>query len=295
MLAPYQSMTTTGSVPTTQASCPLGSAVTSPGSAMNSVPSSMRIPSFPDTWYWKCGASQLRVPASGFTCSDQRQPGWNTRRPTAPSPMLRISALPRGNSRVSSGRDVGITKASLHYHFPTKADLGLSLVRRYQVTFDEALEALSRSGREARGLLQGYVELYGSVLRKDRMCLCGMLAAEHTTLPAPMQRALQAFFDANERWLTGVLEAGRRSGELKLPAGAREEARLLVAGLEGALLVARSFDDTARFKQAAARLLGGVLGGGHGGVTRAPRASSTARQSGARKRKVSASRASASQ
>ena len=76
------------------------------------------------------------------------------------------------------------------------------------------------------------------------MCLCGMLAAEHTTLPAPMQRALQAFFDANEHWLTGVLEAGRRrSGELTLPAGAREEARLLVAGLEGALLVARSFDD----------------------------------------------------
>lgn len=199
-----------------------------------------------------------------------------------------------GFSYADVAADVGITKASLHYHFPTKADLGLSLVRRYQVTFDEALEALSRSGREARGLLQGYVELYGSVLRKDRMCLCGMLAAEHTTLPAPMQRALQAFFDANERWLAGVLEAGRRSGELKLPAGVREEARLLVAGLEGALLVARSFDDAARFQQAAARLLEGVLGGGPGGATR-PRASSTARLSGARKRKVSASRASASQ
>jgi TetR/AcrR family transcriptional repressor of nem operon len=90
-----------------------------------------------------------------------------------------------GFSYADVAADVGITKASLHYHFPTKADLGLSLVRRYQVTFDEALEALSHSGRDARGLLQAYVELYGSVLRKDRMCLCGMLAAEHTTLPAP--------------------------------------------------------------------------------------------------------------
>ena len=168
-----------------------------------------------------------------------------------------------GFSYADVAEDVGITKATLHYHFPTKADLGLSLVRRYQETFDEALEGLSRSGRDTPALLEGYVELYGSVLRKDRMCLCGMLAAEHTTLPAPMQRALQAFFDANERWLVGVLEAGRRSGELKLPGGAREEARLLVAGLEGALLVARSYDDEARFRQAAVRLLEGVLGGKH--------------------------------
>jgi TetR/AcrR family transcriptional repressor of nem operon len=87
-----------------------------------------------------------------------------------------------------------------------------------------------------------------------------MLAAEHSTLPMPMQRALQAFFDANERWLAGVLEAGRRKGELKLAAAAREEARLLVAGLEGALLVARSYDEPRRFQDAAARLIDGVLG-----------------------------------
>jgi len=165
-----------------------------------------------------------------------------------------------GFSYADVAAEVGITKASLHYHFPTKADLGLSLVHRYQETFEGALAGLTRVGGETRTLLEGYAELYRSVLRKDRMCLCGMLAAEHTTLPTPMQRALQAFFDANERWLAGVLEAGRRKGELKLAAAAREEARLLVAGLEGALLVARSYDDPRRFQDAAARLIDGVLG-----------------------------------
>jgi hypothetical protein len=29
----------------------------------------------PDTWYWKCGATQLSVPAMGFTSLDQRPPG----------------------------------------------------------------------------------------------------------------------------------------------------------------------------------------------------------------------------
>ena len=165
-----------------------------------------------------------------------------------------------GFSYADVATEVGITKASLHYHFPTKADLGLSLVQRYQETFEAALADLARAGGDTRTLLEGYAELYRSVLRKDRMCLCGMLAAEHSTLPAPMQRALQVFFDANERWLAGVLEAGRRKGELRLAAPAREEARLLVAGLEGALLVARSYEDPRRFQDAAARLIDGVVG-----------------------------------
>lgn len=166
-----------------------------------------------------------------------------------------------GFSYADVAAEVGITTASLHYHFPTKADLGLSLLQRYQETFEEALAELARSGGDTRTLLEGYAELYRSVLRKDRMCLCGMLAAEHSTLPASMQRALKSFFDANERWLAGVLEAGRRKGELKLTGAAREEARLVVAALEGALLVARSYDDPGRFQDAAARLLDGVLGG----------------------------------
>ena len=182
-----------------------------------------------------------------------------------------------GFSYADVAAEVGITKASLHYHFPTKADLGLSLVQRYQETFEAALAGLARIGGGTRALLEGYAELYGGVLRKDRMCLCGMLAAEHTTLPAPMQRALQVFFDANERWLAGVLEAGRRKGELKLAAAAREEARLLVAGLEGALLVARSYEDPRRFQDAAARLIDGVLGS-RGRAERRRRASSAGKR-----------------
>jgi TetR/AcrR family transcriptional repressor of nem operon len=154
---------------------------------------------------------------------------------------------------------VGITKASLHYHFPTKAKLGLTLILRYQETFGAALEALDATGGDGRALLRGYAQLYSNVLGRNRMCLCGMLAAEYTTLPRPMQEALRAFFDANEQWLTRVMVQGERSGVLRLQAPPTEEARLLVAALEGALLVARSYDDAARFESAAARVLAGLL------------------------------------
>jgi TetR/AcrR family transcriptional regulator, transcriptional repressor for nem operon len=86
-----------------------------------------------------------------------------------------------------------------------------------------------------------------------------MLAAEQATLPKPMRAALNAFFDANEAWLADVLEEGRRTRALRLEGPVVEEARLLVASLEGAMLVARSYGDSRRFVSAAERVLAGVL------------------------------------
>jgi TetR/AcrR family transcriptional regulator, transcriptional repressor for nem operon len=152
-----------------------------------------------------------------------------------------------------------ISKASLHYHFPTKAKLGLSLVLRYQEAFRSALEAIRKSVPAPADQLRAYVQLYADVLRKDRMCLCGMLAAEQATLPKPMKAALNAFFDANEAWLADVLEEGHRTAALRVEGSVVEEARLFVASLEGAMLVARSYGDSRRFVSAAERVLAGVL------------------------------------
>ena len=99
------------------------------------------------------------------------------------------------------------------------------------------------------------MRLYSDVLRGRRMCLCGMLAAEYETLPEQMGDAVVAFFDGNEAWLTDVLGQGRAEGALQFPGSAREASQMLVGGLEGAMLVARPYDDLARFQAAAKRLL----------------------------------------
>src|SRR4051794_18202531 len=119
-----------------------------------------------------------------------------------------------GFSYADVASELGVTKASLHYHFPGKAELGEALITRYAARFARALEAIDANGGAAPAKLESYADIYGDVLRDRRMCLCGMLAAEYDTLPTPMRKAIVAFFDHNEAWLTGVLEQGQRDGVL---------------------------------------------------------------------------------
>lgn len=93
------------------------------------------------------------------------------------------------------------------------------------------------------------------------MCLCGMLAAEHQTLPGLMRDAVVDFLDLNEVWLARVLELGRSEGTLQFDGSAGQRPRIIVGSLEGAMLVARPYHDASRFEAAASHLLGELLSG----------------------------------
>jgi TetR/AcrR family transcriptional regulator, transcriptional repressor for nem operon len=152
--------------------------------------------------------------------------------------------------------ELRIRKASLHHHFPTKAALGQALITRYHHRFVDALDGIRRDYPDARTRLAKYAELYREVLRKQRMCLCGVLAADFETLPRPMREGVVEFFKANEAWLTGVLEEGRRAKVLRFQGSASATAAFLVSSLEGAMLVARSYGKVSRFESAAKKLIG---------------------------------------
>jgi TetR/AcrR family transcriptional repressor of nem operon len=154
--------------------------------------------------------------------------------------------------------ELGITKASLHYHFPGKAELGQALVTRYGERFFDALARIDDALPDARAKLEAYTALYAGVLRGERMCMCGVLAAEYQTLPDSMRVAVISFFDENQRWLARLLSAGNEDGTLNVTGGVEDVAQSILSTLEGAMLVARPYGDLSRFDAAARQLLAGL-------------------------------------
>src|SRR5688572_2772175 len=160
-----------------------------------------------------------------------------------------------GFSYADIAEALGVTKASLHYHFPSKADLGQRLIERYEAAFLDTLAGIDKAQQGAAQKLRRYANIYAEVLRANRMCLCGMLASDYATLPKPMRERVRHFFDENEGWLARVLDEGRKAGQLAFKGTPVELARMIVASLEGAMMLARSYGEPPRFDAAAERVI----------------------------------------
>jgi len=136
--------------------------------------------------------------------------------------------------------EVGIKAASIHYHFPSKADLGAAVARRYWEDTAAGLEAMLAETPDPVRCLRQYPDTFRKALENDnRMCLCSFMAAEYDDLPEAVKQEVQAFADVNVAWLSRVLsDAGVvNSGE------SEQRARAIFAAVAGAQLMARSRSD----------------------------------------------------
>lgn len=147
--------------------------------------------------------------------------------------------------------EVGVKSSSVHYHFPTKDDLAEAVIRGYTQAFREALQAIDRRESSLVDKIDAFNELFAEVVSHDDICLCGMMAAEVSSLSDSARTALKDFFAACEAWLESVFEA--HAAELDDTLSARELARIFLAGLEGATLIDRV--DSGRDRLAAYRAL----------------------------------------
>ncbi len=164
-----------------------------------------------------------------------------------------------GFSYADVAEELQVTKASLHYHFRSKAELGYALITRYAARFIDALREIDHDVPAPPQMLHAYVGLYRAVLERNRMCLCGILAAEYQTLPGAMRDAITRFFADNEDWLTDVLARGERDGTLAIDGPPRDTAQMIVSGLEGAMLLTRTRGGLTQFRASSERLLAPLI------------------------------------
>lgn len=153
-------------------------------------------------------------------------------------------------------KEIGIRKASIHYHFPNKADLGEALVARYRNNFTAALTQIDAQTQNDLEKLRKFTTLYKAGPEQDfRLCLCVMYSTDYITLPEKVQAQLTRFFSANLAWLEQVLNEGLKAGTLTFKGTAKTQAHKFLAALQGAQLLARSFKDIEKFDEIAEELI----------------------------------------
>src|SRR3954462_11924753 len=103
-------------------------------------------------------------------------------------------------------KEVGIKSASVHYHFPTKGDLGAALARRYTEDGAAYLTKLLATSNDPSWCMDRYTEIFRAALANDnRMCLCGIMSAELDDLPTEVRTELDKFAETNVSWIAKVL------------------------------------------------------------------------------------------
>lgn len=161
--------------------------------------------------------------------------------------LILAAAKARAQSHGYSGlnfRDlaavVGIKGASIHYYFPSKADLGAQVAKRYWQDTASELEAMLTEAPDPLICLRRYPDVFRKSLESEnRICMCSFMAAEFDDLPDAVKKEVQTFSDVNVAWLEKVLAAANVSH----PNERHGRARAIFAAVAGAQLMARSRAD----------------------------------------------------
>ena len=140
--------------------------------------------------------------------------------------------------------EIGIKAASIHYYFPSKADLGAAVAKRYWEDTAVELETMTIDQSDAIARLHRYPDMFRRSLENgNRICLCSFMAAEHDDLPEAVKKEVQTFADVNVIWLSKALTAAN----LVSAAASEDRALAIFAAVSGAQLMARSRADVSIF------------------------------------------------
>lgn len=160
----------------------------------------------------------------------------------------------QGFSYNDISKSINLRKASIHYHFPTKEDLGVAFINKYSRLF--ALWCKRVGKQSSKEKLNLFCKMYGELSNEcTRICPIGMVAADYHKMPAQIQQRSQELITQVEVWLESIIRTGMNNKEFKQAIHPQEMSRHFIYSMSGALKMARIFKDKSRITQTQAALL----------------------------------------
>ncbi len=145
-----------------------------------------------------------------------------------------------GFSYLDISRELGITKASVHHHFPKKEDLGLALCVWSKDWLLAGLAHFDTYGSSNWNKLERYMKAaVKHTLRDQKLCPVSAFYSDLSKLPESIHRQLKQLDELELKWVESVIEEGIEVGEFKPDSDAASMASLFIFSCKGALYHAR--------------------------------------------------------
>lgn len=144
-------------------------------------------------------------------------------------------------------KEVGIKTSSIHYHFPTKADLATALAKRWRSQIRSGLADIDASTKNPRHKVEYLLESVASNFRRTcTVCPCSMFATDFANIPEAACAEIRGTWSDIEEWLAGVLREGQSEGLFSFDGDPEVKAKVVFAAIEGATISAGTFQDPQR-------------------------------------------------
>lgn len=144
---------------------------------------------------------------------------------------------------------VKVRKASIHHHFPAKADLVKATVAQHRDATRRGLQALDQSMPDPFERLAAYARYWADCIQASNppICICAMLAAELPAVPAEVADEVKAHFKDLHAWIASTIEQGVAQGKMQPSDPPSVEASMFMASIHGAMLSARATGNASLF------------------------------------------------
>ncbi len=136
---------------------------------------------------------------------------------------------------------LGITKASIHDHFPSKGELGRAVAEKYNADVRAALAVAKRKSDDPRVQLEGFVQfVLGIIKTHDRICAAGSVQSEINVVPEAMGKSMCSLVQYMIGWISEVIKNGRDLGVMDFPGKPDNQAAMIFSAAQGAMQYGRA-------------------------------------------------------
>jgi AcrR family transcriptional regulator len=154
--------------------------------------------------------------------------------------LLQVKGF-NGFSYAHIASELGVKNAAIHYHFPTKEELGRAVIKRYRDRFQLWINNPRVKDLSPEKKMDWFFGIYtDGRVDEGKVCLVGSMEVEFNTIPEGLQAEVEALHRELLAWLRDTLEEGRQAGIFSFRGDPASKAALVLSSVQGALQMARA-------------------------------------------------------